>query len=177
MDASKRTKPNVLITGTPGTGKSTTSEMAAELIEYKYINVGELIKTHKLHDGYNDEFDTYWLNIDKVVDHLEDIVADGGCIVDYHSCDFFPERWFDLIIVLRADTEVLYDRLVARKYIPKKINENMECEIMQVVLDEALDSYDHDIVKELQSNSVSQMEDNVNFIQNWISQFNPDHSP
>jgi adenylate kinase len=28
----------------------------------------------------------------QVVDALEDALSAGGCIVDYHSCDFFPER-------------------------------------------------------------------------------------
>ena len=35
----------------------------------------------------------------------------SGCIVDFHSCGFFPERWFDLVLVLRASTEALFDRL------------------------------------------------------------------
>ncbi len=38
----------------------------------------------------------------------------GGCVVDYHGSDFFPERWFDLIVVLRTDNTVLYDRLLQR---------------------------------------------------------------
>jgi adenylate kinase len=41
-------------------------------------------------------------------------VSDGGVVVDYHSCDFFPEDWFDLIVVLRTSTEVLFDRLEKR---------------------------------------------------------------
>lgn len=28
----------------------------------------------------------------QVVDALEDVMTAGGCLVDYHSCDFFPER-------------------------------------------------------------------------------------
>lgn len=28
----------------------------------------------------------------QVVDALEDELTAGGCLVDYHSCDFFPER-------------------------------------------------------------------------------------
>ncbi len=28
----------------------------------------------------------------QVCDALEDMLAEGGCIVDYHGCDFFPER-------------------------------------------------------------------------------------
>jgi adenylate kinase len=38
----------------------------------------------------------------------------GGNIIDFHSCDFFPERWFDLVIVLQTDNTVLYDRLEKR---------------------------------------------------------------
>eukprot|EP01035_Chromulina_nebulosa_P020942 gene20942-27143_t len=32
-------KPNILITGTPGTGKTVTSENAAEAINFQYINI------------------------------------------------------------------------------------------------------------------------------------------
>ena len=39
----------------------------------------------------------------------------GGVIVDYHGADFFPERWFDLVVVLRADNSVLYSRLESRR--------------------------------------------------------------
>jgi adenylate kinase len=38
----------------------------------------------------------------------------GGKIVDYHGCDFFPERWFDIVFVLQTDNSHLYDRLVQR---------------------------------------------------------------
>ena len=29
---------------------------------------------------------------DQVCDALEDIMEEGGCIVDHHGCDLFPER-------------------------------------------------------------------------------------
>jgi broad-specificity NMP kinase len=38
----------------------------------------------------------------------------GGVVVDFHSVDFFPERWFQLVLVLRCDNTLLYDRLRAR---------------------------------------------------------------
>ena len=49
---------------------------------------------------------------------MEDMLADGGTVVEYHSCDFFPERWFDLVVVLTTDNASLYDRLAARGYSP-----------------------------------------------------------
>ena len=50
----------------------------------------------------------------QVVDELEDKMADGGVIVDYHGCDFFPERWFNIVFVLRTDNTHLYSRLESR---------------------------------------------------------------
>ena len=38
----------------------------------------------------------------------------GGNLVDYHGCDFFPERWYDIVFVLRTDNTVLYNRLEQR---------------------------------------------------------------
>lgn len=50
----------------------------------------------------------------QVCDELEDMMEEGGNIVDYHGCDFFPERWFDCVVVLQTDNSVLYDRLASR---------------------------------------------------------------
>eukprot|EP00466_Bigelowiella_natans_P018890 jgi/Bigna1/90161/estExt_fgenesh1_pg.C_640014 len=161
-------RPNILITGTPGTGKTSTSEMLAESCGYTHINVSELVKNKSLHKGKDEEWDSYTLDEDKVVDELEERMVNGGNIVDFHSCAFFPERWFHLVIVLRATTDKLFDRLQARKYKKKKLDENMEAEIMQVVLDEAKESYKKGIIVELKSDSVEDMEGNVQRICEWI---------
>lgn len=61
-----RSLPNILVTGTPGTGKTTTSEMIAEATGLDHINVGEIVKSKQLHEGYLEEFDTHVLDEDKV---------------------------------------------------------------------------------------------------------------
>ena len=50
-------------------------------------------------------------------------------------------RWFDLVIVLTTDNTILYERLEKRGYEPKKISENVQCEIMAVIVEEARESY------------------------------------
>lgn len=50
----------------------------------------------------------------QVIDELEDRMSEGGVIVDYHGCDFFPERWFHIVFVLRTENSFLYDRLESR---------------------------------------------------------------
>ncbi|KAJ3146281.1 hypothetical protein HDU86_000497 [Geranomyces michiganensis] len=168
-----RTRPNILVTGTPGTGKTTTCELLAiaapQLLSH--IEVGALVKERHLHSGFDDEFQSWLLDEDMVVDELEPLMQQGGQIVDHHGCDFFPQRWFDLVVVLRANNEILYPRLEKRNYQPNKIQENIECEIMQVVLEEAHASYDEAIILELRSESVADMESNVERIAEWAERF------
>ena len=99
----------------------------------------------------------------------------GGRILDFHACELFPERWVDLVIVLRCDSTVLYDRLTARGYKGKKLEENMDSEIMQVLLDEARESYKEEIVVELKSEGEGDVEANVERVEQWVEQWRKDH--
>lgn len=58
--------PNILITGTPGTGKTTHSELVAAEAGMQHVNIGALVREHELYDGYNEEFEAYFVNDDKV---------------------------------------------------------------------------------------------------------------
>jgi adenylate kinase len=80
------------------------------------------------------------------------------------------------VVVLRCNSTVLYDRLTARKYSAKKLEENMDAEIMQVLLEEARDSYDEEIVIELQSDSLDDIDGNVERIQMWMEKWKEDHA-
>ncbi|PIM97525.1 adenylate kinase [Handroanthus impetiginosus] len=95
-------------------------------------------------------------------------MEEGGNIVDHHGCDFFPERWFDHIVVLQTDNSVLYDRLTKRGYTGKKLSNNIECEIFQVLLEEAKDSYPEDIVVALRSDSIEDVDRNVSTLTDWV---------
>ncbi|KAI8150261.1 AAA domain-containing protein [Fennellomyces sp. T-0311] len=172
----ERDLPNILVTGTPGCGKTTTSELIASVTGLQHINVGELVRQKQLHEGYLAEFDTHVLDEDKLLDEMEDLMKEGGKVVDFHTCEIFPERWFDLVIVLRADTQPLYDRMEKRGYNQRKIQENMECEIMQVVLETARESYAEEIVVELPSNTVADMESNVDRVQRWLDAYKAQHA-
>lgn len=67
-----------------------------------------------LTDGYDKELDCPILDEDKLLDYLETIMQAGGNVVEYHSCEFFPERWFQAVYVVRCDTNVLFKRLEER---------------------------------------------------------------
>lgn len=62
-----------------------------------------------------------------------------------------------------------------RKYSEEKLQENLDSEIMEVLLQEARDSYDEQIVVELTSDDSDQMEANVDRIEAWVKQWKQDH--
>ena len=61
-----RSAPNVLVTGTPGTGKTTLSEQVAAATGLKHINIGDLVKEQQLHNGWDEEFECFVIDEDKV---------------------------------------------------------------------------------------------------------------
>ncbi|XP_018027689.1 adenylate kinase isoenzyme 6 [Hyalella azteca] len=160
--------PNILITGTPGVGKSTMAAQVAENCNLQHISVSDLAKENNLFDGYDDALQCHILDEDKVLDELEDPISEGGKVVDYHGSSFFPERFFDAVFVLRCNNTVLHDRLAARGYTPEKILENIECEILHVLRDEALENYKPEIVMEVENDTVDQLEAGVNLITEWV---------
>ena len=76
--------------------------------------------------------------------------------------------------MLRTDTAKLYDRLKARQYSEKKLQENMDSEIMEVLLEEARGAYDEEIVVELRSDKAEDVEGNVERIEKWIENWKRD---
>jgi adenylate kinase len=59
----------------------------------------------------------------------------------------------------------------------KKIQENNDAEIMDVVLDEARSSYAPEIVVELQSENTDDLDSNVARVVEWIKAWQNEHPP
>ena len=59
--------PNILITGTPGTGKSSLAELVMHHFDgLTHLNISEVIKERKLADRFNEEWQTWEFDDDKV---------------------------------------------------------------------------------------------------------------
>ncbi|CBQ73850.1 related to FAP7-involved in the oxidative stress response [Sporisorium reilianum SRZ2] len=201
-----RSYPNIVITGTPGTGKSTHSSLLVSTYTpsssssshpLRQIDVGVVVKKEGFYTEYLEEWQSYEVNEDQLLDHLEPFTGTkapepvdsddfdpqelalakeqgeeaeerGGLVLDWHTCDVWPERWVDLVVVLRCDHGVLWQRLEKRGYPLKKIQENNEAEIMGVVADDARESYPAEAIVELNSQESGDVEENVERIIQWI---------
>lgn len=174
---SVRTHPNIIITGTPGCGKTLHCESLVSQLgnAYKHYNVSDMAKEHKWLESYDERLDTHVVDEDRLLDDFEIRLREGGGVVDWHCCDIFPERLIDLVVVLRTDNSVLYDRLVKRGYKDNKIQENLDCEIMEVIAQDAAELYIPEIVIQLPLNSAEELDDNVERIAAWVENWCKDH--
>lgn len=168
---------NILITGTPGTGKTSLASLLVQELEedhFEHIEVGKVVKEQRFYTAYDAEFDTHTIeedDEDRLLDYLEPILVKGGNhIVDYHSSELFPERWFQLVVVLHASTEAHYDRLMARKYNDAKRDENVEAEIQCICEEEARGAYKDDIILVRENNTLDEMAATVDLIRERVEE-------
>jgi adenylate kinase len=68
--ASWRSRPNVLVTGTPGRGKTTTCSLLADAAGLRHVNIGDLVRDKSLHDGWDDDLECHVIDEDLVSLHL-----------------------------------------------------------------------------------------------------------
>ena len=141
--------------------------------------MSDIVKEKGYHGGVDPKYDTLLLDEegeDKLLDELEEELAEGGRIIEYHSSELFPERWFDLVLCLRCEsTEVLYARLKRRGYSDFKTQENISAEIMGVCAEEAREAYPTATVVELPSLSVEDVKSNASRIVAWRNQWQIDN--
>lgn len=61
-----RKSPNIIITGTPGVGKTTHCEVLAERLGLRHLSVNQVVKDKECHEGWDDEFQSWVVDEDKV---------------------------------------------------------------------------------------------------------------
>ncbi|KAF6142714.1 hypothetical protein GIB67_030693 [Kingdonia uniflora] len=68
MAQNRRTKSNILVTGTPGMGKTAMSSLLADAAQLRHINVGDVVKEN-LYDGWDENLECHFVNEDLVCTH------------------------------------------------------------------------------------------------------------
>ncbi len=100
-EAKRRLLPNILITGTPGTGKTTTAELVAEQTGLRHINVGELVKSEHLHCGWDAEHDCFVLDEDKVPPCCLALPQRSHCLTVYVAGYAWGRMWLGAALAVQ----------------------------------------------------------------------------
>lgn len=135
-----------IVTGTPGTGKTTIAKKYAEKNKAVYIDVNEVIKKGKIAKNYDKKRQARIIDIKKLNRVLLKIIKEAhkkrvSLVIDSHLSHYLPAKYVDLCIVTKTALKKLKLRLQRRGYSKAKIRENMDCEIFDICLMEAKEIY------------------------------------
>lgn len=135
----------IALTGTPGTGKSTVAD---ELVRrgHQVIRANDTIGPYILEEDENRKA--------HVVDTerwREEFPPHDG-IVEGHLTHLLPATH---VIVLRCRPDVLKTRLIARGYHTEKVAENIEAELLDVILIEAMEEHTPEMIYEIDATDMS----------------------
>ena len=125
----------VALTGTPGTGKTSVSEILRKK-GYVVIDLNKIVEQHNFISGYDRERRCSIADMKKLDSYIQKQDRGKMLIVEGHLAHLLS---VDMIIVLRCSPKILEKRLGKKKYPKKKIMENAEAEAVDVITVESLE--------------------------------------
>lgn len=121
------------ISGTPGVGKTTIARILAEKLGYEYVSLRDFALRHGIGEG-EEELE---IDVDELVKATKKEFEGRNVVFDGHLSHLIPS---DFVIILRLHPRLIGERLSKRGYPKKKVSENVEAELVDVCLVEAIES-------------------------------------
>lgn len=136
----------IIVTGTPGTGKTDIAKEVAKKLKLKYIDANDVIKKEELRGKYDGKRDTYEVDENKLAKAMVKLIKkEKNIVIDSHMSHFIPKKYVDLCIVTKCKIPELRKRMGKRGYTPLKIKENIDAELFDVCFNEAYE-FGHDLL-------------------------------
>jgi adenylate kinase len=121
----------IALTGTPGTGKTAISTELKDEYGLNVVDLNKVIRTFQYYIGWDDNRNCRVVDLEALRAHpFED-----GLVIEGHISHHLP---IERVVVLRTNPAVLRGRLQEKGFSENKIRENIEAEILDVILIEAI---------------------------------------
>lgn len=156
--STSQSRKAVIVTGTPGTGKSEFSRRLAKEIEAKHVPLSQFVSRHRLYSGVDRERKSKIVNLALTRERLGELISKthGTTIVDTHiPGGIIARRMVRLILVLRCHPRILESRLKRKGWSASKVSENVLAEILDACLTSAVEYYGWDRVIQLDTSRAS----------------------
>lgn len=125
----------IAITGTPGTGKKALSEKMREMGEKKKIKKYSVMDLDEIEKkfiiGIDEKRDCSIVDTDAMNEFINGMDEDKPIFIQGHLSHLLPS--VSKIIILRKDPRKLRKELEKRKWPGKKIEENVEAELLDII--------------------------------------------
>ena len=130
-----------LVTGVPGTGKTTVALMLADRVGGAHIELSELAMREGLVTGFDELRETHIVDPEGMREKISLVIeeGEGPLVFDGHfASEVVPSEKVSLAFVLRRAPWRLEEELRSRGYGEGKVKENVEAELLDVCLVEAI---------------------------------------
>mgnify|MGYP003731151727 CR=1 FL=1 len=150
----------IIISGSPGSGKSTLSSRLAKDLKMEVINLSKLVEVEELFSEIDIDRDTKVADLDRLIPRIVELIdrSEGVVIVEGHYADIVPSNLVDVAIILRTHPKILAKRLESKGWGERKISENVQAEILGSCTFNALEAYGKDMVYEIDTTNLSEDE-------------------
>jgi len=131
----------IIVTGTPGVGKTSVSKQLAASLDGLHVDLGELVKRERLTSGYDRKRRTFVVDEIKLASRLRQILKRqrGIVVVDGHyAAAVVARNQVERVFVLRRDPRQLRQMMEKRGFRGEKLGENLAAEVLDIILNEAI---------------------------------------
>ena len=161
----------IIVSGTPGTGKTVFAKTLADEIGAQYVSLANYATEHRLYSGVDRRRKTRIIDVRKTRAKICKLVGSASLplIVDTHHPEgIVPNNAVRIVFVLRCDPSILARRLRKRKWSQEKIVENVISEILDYCFINARSYYANRKVTQLDT-SRSSLKRSVSMAKNILA--------
>jgi len=156
----------IIITGTPGVGKTIVSEKLAARLDGLHVDLAETVKREKLTSGYDKRRQTLIADMNKLAKRVQQVIKqrkDNVVIDGHYAPAVIPKAQVTRVFVLRCHPQQLKTQMQRRGFKGTKLWENLTAEILDVCLYDAIMNVGIEKVCEIDTTNKT-VEDTVNEI-------------
>lgn len=142
----------IALTGTPGTGKTSISNILLEN-GFEIIDINKVAAGEGFFIGNDEKRNSKIVDVDKLNRYInENYGVKGIILIEGHLSHLLKS--VDKVIVLRCHPNELRKRLSQKGWKKEKIKENIEAEILDIILCETMDSHHEKNVIEIDTTNM-----------------------
>ena len=156
----------IIVTGTPGVGKTIVSEQLATKLRAQHVDLAEIVKRERLTSGYDKKRQTWIADTSRLAKRLQQKIKQEktNVIIDGHFASaVIPKAQVTRVFVLRRHPQQLKEQMERRGFKGAKLWENLAAEVLDVCLCDAIMNVGIEKVCEIDTTN-NTVEDTVNEI-------------